>query len=405
LAAEILIHRFARTKSREPMNRVSALVEKVLLMTLTRQRPPAREVPADLCYRLRDILALHFHPDLGSRYWLRRQEQLGWSVRDRVRTPDDLWLLGPMPMADLRRFPLRDFIPRALHAQLHHFVIGETAGTSGKPAATAYRKDEFQEAFIRPFLEAARATRFPEGQPWLWVGPSGPHLIGKVVRELAQQIGSMDPFSVDFDPRWAKRLADGSLGRQRYLEHIVEQALDVLERESVGVLFTTPPTLAELARRMTAHQREAMRGIHYGGMSIEPDTVNDFRAAFPKAVHLSGYGNTLFGVVMEAADSPRQALDYFPRGDRVLFHIAGWQDADETRPEAWPPPLLERGCSGRVLFHRLDQSCLLVGVVERDEAERIAPSLEALALGWSADGLRNPRPPSRSRPQLQLGLY
>jgi hypothetical protein len=58
-----------------------------------------------------------------------------------------------------------------------------------------------------------------------------------------------------------------------------------------------------------------------------------------------------------------------------------------------------------VLFHRLDESCLLVGVVERDEAERVAPSPEALALGCTADGLRDPRPPAAPDCQLRTGLY
>src|SRR5579884_2713040 len=94
--------------------------------------------------RLCDLLALHFHPEHGSPYWLRRQEELGWDVCDVVRAVDDLWLLGPTSLDDLRRFPLRDFIPRGLHRQLPRFVIGETAGTSGQPCATAYRDDEFQ---------------------------------------------------------------------------------------------------------------------------------------------------------------------------------------------------------------------------------------------------------------------
>jgi len=265
--------------------------------------------------RLRDLLELHFHPEWGSSYWLQRQEQLGWSVRDRVRTPDDLWLLGPMPLADLRRCPVRAFIPQAFHGQWPRFIVGETAGTSGEPCATAYRDDEFQAAFVAPFLRAVKATGFPRGEPWLWVGPSGPHIIGKVVRELARQTGSMDPFSVDFDPRWAKRLADGSTARQRYLEHVTTQALDVLRREEVGILFITPPALAALAARLSDSEREAIHGVHYGGMSLTPETVNDFRAAFPRAVHLAGYGNTLFGVVMEVADGHRLAMDYFPLGD------------------------------------------------------------------------------------------
>jgi hypothetical protein len=358
----------------------------------------------DTVERLRNLLALHFDPEHGSVYWLRRQEQLGWSVRDRIRGPDDLWQLGPTPLADLRRFPLRDFVPRAWHHQLHRFIVGETAGTSGAPQATAYREDEFQAAFVTPFLEATGAAGFPRGEPWLWVGPSGPHLIGKAVRELARQTGSMDPYSVDFDPRWAKKLPDDSLARRRYLEHVIDQALNVLEREAVGVLFTTPPALAALAERMNPRQREAIHGIHYGGLSIAAEAVNDFRSAFPHAVHLAGYGNTLFGVVMEVADRLRQALDYFPAAARVRLHLVEWPDT-ENEQKTWPPREVGYGCTGRVLFHRLDESCLLVNVLERDQAERIPPSAEARALGWSADGLRNPRPPAPAAGRLRLGLY
>jgi hypothetical protein len=214
----------------------------------------------------------------------------------------------------------------------------------------------------------------------------------------------MDPFSVDFDPRWAKRLAGGSTARQRYLDHVTSQALDVMRREEVGVLFITPPALAALAARLSDRQREAIHGIHYGGMSLSPETVNDFRAAFPRAVHLAGYGNTLFGVVMEVADGHRLAMDYYPLGDRVLFHVVDWPDNGNAAGN-WPPKLCEPGQSGRVLFHRLDVSCLLIGVLERDQAERVPPSKEAVALGGHADGLRNPQAPATLVGRLQMGLY
>jgi thienamycin biosynthesis protein ThnN len=367
-------------------------------LTATRPAPTTRRAADD---RLRDLLALHFHPEHGSSYWLQRQERLGWAVCDRVRTAADLWQLGPTPLDDLRRFPLRAFIPRTFHGQTHRFVIGETAGTSGEPRLTAYRDDEFRAAFVTPFVEAARAAGFPTGESWLWVGPSGPHIIGKAVRAVAASMGSCDPFSVDFDPRWAKRLAEGSLARQRYLEHVIAQALDVLRREPVGVLFTTPPVLTALAARMTDRQREAVCGVHYGGLAVTAAELNGFRAAFPNAVHLSGYGNTLFGVLMEAEDGPRQSLDYFPCGDRVLFHVVAWSQGGDD----WPPRPCPRGQAGQVVFHRLDESCLLVGVRERDQALRIAPSPAALALGWTADGLRDPGPPAPLKASLQIGLY
>ena len=160
----------------------------------TRSAPrPLSSACAGRDERLYELLALHFHPQHGSRYWLRRQEALGWSVRDRVRTFADLRLLGPTPADDLRRCPLRDLIPRGLHGQLTRFIVGETAGTSGRPCATAYRDDEFQAAFVAPFLRVARATGFPQGAPWLWVGPSGPHVIGKAVREFRAAYGAGQP--------------------------------------------------------------------------------------------------------------------------------------------------------------------------------------------------------------------
>jgi hypothetical protein len=133
-------------------------------------------------------------------------------------------------------------------------------------------------------------------------------------------------------------------------------------------------------------------------MSMTAADVNEFRAAFPRAVHLAGYGNTLFGVLMEVADRPRQAMDYFPLADRLSFHFVAWDDTSS----AWPPRQEERG---RVAFHRLDEGCLLLGVVERDEAELVAPSAEALALGCGTSGLRDPHPAAVLGGKLQLGLY
>ena len=128
--------------------------------------------------------------------------------------------------------------------------------------------------------------------------------------------------------------------------------------------------------------------------------MNEFREAFPNAVHLSGYGNTLFGVVMEVADGPRRRSTTSRSATACASTSCGRRTATELAAAAVP-----RGQTGRVLFHRLDESCLLVGVLERDEAERIPAVAAALALGWRADGLRNPRPPARPEARLRIGLY
>jgi hypothetical protein len=349
-------------------------------------------------------LEIHLDPNWGSTYWLQRQERLTWSIQAEIQEMKDVWKLGLLPVSDLRKYPVKAFIPKRFHHLFSQFILGETAGTSGEPCATAFRNDEFQEAFITPFLKVADATHFPKSEPWLWLGPSGPHIIGKVVRELARQSGSMDPFSVDFDPRWVKRLAEGSMARDRYLQHVISQALDILNREEIGILFTTPPTLKALAERMTDRQRESLHGIHYGGMSISPQTLNDFKLAFPAAVHLSGYGNSLFGVVMETVDTYRSAMDYYPLGERVIFQVIEW-DKNDSDNERFRPVPCDRGQPGRLLVHRLDESCLLLNVLERDQAERVAPVPAAIALGGISDGLRNPQVPPQLAKQLQLGIY
>jgi hypothetical protein len=63
------------------------------------------------------------------------------------------------------------------------------------------------------------------------------------------------------------------------------------------------------------------------------------------------------------------------------------------------------GERGRVAFHRLDESCLLTGVLERDEAEVAPLSSEAVALGACGVGLRDPRPPAALEGRLRIGLY
>ena len=112
-------------------------------MTVTRQRVARHTLAQDVDDRLQELLKLHLHPRHGSIYWLRRQAALGWDISDRVRGLADLMELGITHTDEFRGVPVRDFIPRAFHAQLDRFITGETAGTSGQPCVTAYRDDEF----------------------------------------------------------------------------------------------------------------------------------------------------------------------------------------------------------------------------------------------------------------------
>lgn len=344
--------------------------------------------------RLRRIVAVHFHRELGAAYWLDRAGSLGIDpVRD-INAVEDLALLGDMTPGDLRGRPLLDYVPRVFHATPDQFIVGQTGGTTGGGTWTIYREDEFYAAFVQPFAVAAGHLGFPRGEQWLYVGPSGPHIIGKVAPHLARAVGSGDPFSVDFDARWAKKLTEGSFARDRYAQHVVDQAMTVIDSHQIGVLFITPVVLARLATLMTTEQRGRVRGVHYGGLAISPQELERFQIElFPNAAHLSGYGNTLFGCCLELTAMAGRPLDYYPHGNRLLLEIV------DDRGQ--PPP---DGEIGTVRFTRLDESMLLVRMVERDEGSRVALP-DSAPSGYALPGVRNPGPRVSVPQHVSPGLY
>jgi thienamycin biosynthesis protein ThnN len=352
--------------------------------------------------RLKRILRIHFDRPQGTPYWLERQEQLGLEVCRRVQTVEDLAVLGPMDEAALAGRPIEDFIPRAF-TDCRDYLLAETAGTLGRPKTAVHRADEFEGAFITPFVKAADRVDFPRDRHWLFVGPTGPHIIGRAARRCARALGAGDAFTVDFDPRWAKKLAAGSFAAQRYLNHIEEQALRILEVQNVGVLFATPAVLTGLAEKAAENKRLSIRGIHLGGMHASAEFMDRMNEKFPNAVILSGYGNTLFGMIPQLGYRRDTGFDYYPHGDRLVVRLVPLcEDGGQSDLTA----RVEYGTRGQVMAHRLDEMQLLVNVLERDTAVRIEPpDGDAAADGFLQDGLRDPRPIVSETIKPVIGLY
>lgn len=352
--------------------------------------------------RLKRILRIHFDLEQGTPYWLERQELLGVDALRHIQTIEDLAILGPMDEAALAERPVEDFTPRAFRDR-RDSLLAETAGTLGNPKTAVHRADEFEAAFIVPFLKAARRVHFPEGGHWLFVGPTGPHIIGRAARRCARAMGAGDAFTVDFDPRWAKKLTAGSFAAQRYLNHIEEQALRILEVQSVSVLFATPAVLTGLAEKAAESRRLAIRGIHLGGMHASAEFMDRMNERFPNAVILSGYGNTLFGMIPQLGYRRDTGFDYYPQGDRLVVRLVPLRE-DGGQPDL--TARVEYGTRGQVMAHRLDEMQLLVNVLERDTAVRIEPpGGDAAADGFLQDGLRDPRPIVSETIKPVIGLY
>ena len=352
--------------------------------------------------RLKRVLRIHFDRNQGTPYWLERQEQLGLDVVEHVQTVDDLAVLGPMEETALACRPIEDFIPRAFRDR-RDYLLAETAGTLGRPKTAVHRTDEFEAAFITPFIKAADRVGFPRACPWLFVGPTGPHIIGRAARRCARALGAGDAFTVDFDPRWAKKLIRGSFAAQRYLNHIEEQALRVLEVQHIGVLFATPAVLTGLAEKTPESKRLAIRGIHLGGMHASGEFMDRMSERFPNAVILSGYGNTLLGMIPQLSYRRETGFDYYPHGERLVVSLVPWcEDGGEPDLAA----RVEYGRRGQVLVHRFDEMQLLVNVLERDTAVRIEPAGGAAAAdGFVQDGLRDPQPIVSDTIKPVMGLY
>ncbi|MBX3180878.1 MAG: hypothetical protein KF886_26315 [Candidatus Hydrogenedentes bacterium] len=341
--------------------------------------------------RIQEIIALHFDPVWGSPYWLETGPHLPFEPTTDIRTRADLLRFPAFDLKELADRPVEHFIPRVFHDDLSRFVTAETGGATGVPKRTAYAFEDFQSAFVGPFVAAAGLMDFPRNRHWLFIGPSGPHIIGKAARECARALGSSDPFSVDFDPRWYRKLAPGSMGRARYLEHVLEQAERVLNTQDIGVLFSTPPVLEALGKRLPRELRERIAGIHLGGMAAPPEFWDRLTSYwFPHAVALSGYGNTLAGLCPQVAPCENGEPVYVPFGDRLIYEL-----------------IAENGSTpGTVCFHRLDRSCFLPHVLEGDCAIRHdAIPAAAVALGFQPAGLRDPRPKVHQLEARAVGLY
>jgi hypothetical protein len=326
-------------------------------------------VGSSLVRRLERVLRIHFDAERGTPYWLEKQRELGIDAVKQIRTVEDLAILGPMAEHALAERPVEDFIPRALRGN-NDYLIAETAGTLGRPKTAVHRTDEFEAAFIVPFVQAARRAGFAEGGHWLFLGPTGPHIIGRAARRCAQALGAADAFTVDFDPRWAKKLPAGSFAAQRYLAHIEEQALAVLRVQKIEVLFVTPAVLSSLTEKIDDTRRGAIRGIHLGGMAASAEFMTRTAQMFPNAVILSGYGNTLFGMLPQLRYSKETGFDYFAHGDRLVVRLIPLGKNGEEPDIA---ACVDYGARGRVMVHRLDEMQFLPNLLERDTAVRIPP--------------------------------
>ncbi|WP_194911666.1 phenazine biosynthesis protein [Catenulispora rubra] len=342
---------------------------------------------------LQDILRWHFDPATGSKFWLSRVAELGFDPLADIATLADLrWF--PDLSAELRTVPVDDLLPEGCRGR--PFQVYESGGTVGTPKRIieAGSRAEGIPWVDRMFDEHA----FPRDVHWLHVGPTGPHIVGRSMRRLAETRGGVC-FTIDFDPRWVKRMI--RTGRpelaEEYIDHVLDQVELVTATQNIRVLFITPAVLEALCARTELRERLASRltGLIWSGTSFDESSLRMVRDHyFPEAVVTGIYGNSLMGIAPQRPPvaEDKQACVFQPFWPRAVVEVV------DAAGDA-----VAYGERGRVLVHLITREMFLPNVLERDSAIRVAPTHGSFYGGL--DGLAEVAPYREGGATVIEGVY
>jgi hypothetical protein len=310
---------------------------------------------------LKDILQWHFSPETGSLFWLKHKENLSFDPLRDVNKLADLRMF-PDVSDELRTVPVELLLPAG--SADSPFEVYESGGTLGAPKRIVEHRSRLEGVdWVETVLPA-----FDGAGHWLHIGPTGPHIVGRSVRRLAQLRHAMF-FTVDFDPRWVKLLIRTNRRplADEYVQHVLDQVEVIAESQDVRVLFATPPVLAALCGRAKLYRMLADRitGIIWSGTSIDGTSLRLLQTEFFPRTKVRGiYGNSLMGIAPQRSPGP---CDTHPCVFQT-FQPRSVVEVVDPRTRRRVPP----GDRGRVLVHLLTKDLFLPNVMERDTAIRIA---------------------------------
>jgi len=330
---------------------------------------PQHDAAPPLDELVRAAMRWHFSADTGSPYWLRRAEQLDFNPLQDINTFADLRMFGPDPV-DWATVAADALIPAGCADRSATFGVYESGGTTGSPKRIIDASSRLGN--VRWIDQHLDGHRFPAGSGhWLHIGPTGPHIMGKNIRNLAELRGALC-FAIDLDPRWVRRcIAEGRAdGVRRYMDHILDQVRDILATQDIRMMSTTPPMLEAIVARPDVYElvQQKVRGILWGGTSIDAETLRLCeQEAYPDAVIVGAYGNTMMGVAPQRPrlpDDPASCVfrPYYP------YSVVEVVAADDPGEDEVP-----YDTQGRVRITALTRELFVPPTLERDLAVRRAP--------------------------------
>jgi phenylacetate-coenzyme A ligase PaaK-like adenylate-forming protein len=311
---------------------------------------------------LRAAIAWHFGEDTGSPFWLRTARTLNFDPLTDVKTFADLRLF-PNLVNELRGVAVQELIPRGYGSAPPVPQIFESGGTTGAPKRTVQMPDWIAQV-VEWQTEDFATGGFVAGRGFLCLMPSGPHGVGYFSRLVAERLGAIF-HAIDIDPRWVKKVAARDAGDEvaAYVDHVVEQAVFVLQTQDVANLHATPPLLEAIARddRVVDLVNENVRYLLLSGAHVDADTLDLLREIFPDTVITMAFGSTmvLSQAVTRITDGDSFVFD--PRTPYVVFWVV-----DPETGERVP-----YGQRGQVVMNHISKGMFIPNNLERDLAIRM----------------------------------
>ncbi len=361
-------------------------------MTTTSTEPADPAAAAtQLDEHVRATVQWHFSPATGSPFWLDWAASAGWDPCAEVQTFQDLLRFPHFDGDLLRTEPHARFVPKEYVGR--PFTIFETGGTTGMPKQRIGWED--YKTDYAEFSEGLSDEEFPRDGYWLMIGPTGPRRLRLAIEYLANLRGSACYF-VDLDPRWVKKLIKSGQGdqAQAYMAHVIDQAVLILEKRDVNVLFTTPKLLEALSERISIPDA-GIKGVFCGGTTMNPQTVRFLveEVLEGRTRLVPTYGNTLMGLAASKRLTPEDeySITYYAPQPRAVLRVVEPDDTDTVvEYDAW----------GRVELTTLTRELFMPRFLERDEALRRRPSGR---FAW--DGVGEVRPFGASEATIVEGVY
>jgi phenylacetate-coenzyme A ligase PaaK-like adenylate-forming protein len=307
-------------------------------------------------------IAWHFGADTGSPFWLRTAQTLNFNPETDVKSFADLRMF-PNLVNELRSAPVEDLIPRGYGAFPPVPQIFESGGTTGAPKRTVQMPDWIAQV-VQWQTEDFATGGFVRGRGFLCLMPSGPHGVGYFSRLVSERLGAVF-HPIDIDPRWVKKLAARKAAAEvaAYIDHVIEQAVFILQTQNVANLHTTPPLLEAIARndRVVDVVNDKIRYLLLSGAHVDADTLDLLRDIFPNTTITMAFGSTmvLSQAVTRTADDASFVFD--PRTPYVVFWVVD-PDTGEHVPY---------GQQGQVVMNHISKGMFIPNNLERDLAIRM----------------------------------